>query len=127
MSTAHHPQTNGQSERVKKCLETYLRCMTHIRPKKWVKWLSMAEWWYNTNYHHSIRMTPFEALYGYKPVQFGIGPMGEVQPKEAGEWLLDRTKMVQVLKENLQMTVERMEKYALTGLKESLKREIGFI
>lgn len=44
MSTTHHPQTDGQSERVNKCLETYLRCMTHVKPKKWVRWLAMAEW-----------------------------------------------------------------------------------
>lgn len=112
MSTSHHSQTDGQSERVNKCLETYLRCMTHIRPKKWISWLSMAEWWYNTNYHQSIRITPFEALYGYKPSQLGLGPMDEVQSKGAGEWLLDRKKMVQVLKENLQMAIERMKKYA---------------
>lgn len=85
MSTAHHPQTDGQSERVNRCLETYLRCMTHMKPNKWVRWLSMAEWWYNTNYHQSIRMTPFEALYGYEPLQIGLGPYLQGASTEAKE------------------------------------------
>ncbi|KAK6150954.1 hypothetical protein DH2020_015886 [Rehmannia glutinosa] len=43
-------------------------------PKRWVHWLAMAEFWYNTNFHTSIAMTPFEALYGYKPQHLALGP-----------------------------------------------------
>ena len=67
LSSAYQPQKNGQSERVNQCVETYLRCMSSDRPQKWKSWLPMAEWWYNTNYHTSLKMTPFEALYGYEP------------------------------------------------------------
>ena len=66
MSTAYHPKTNDQSKSVNQCLETYLRCFCFIQPKKWHKWLSLAQWWYNSSHHRSIGMTPFEALYGYK-------------------------------------------------------------
>ncbi|GKV19872.1 hypothetical protein SLEP1_g30072 [Rubroshorea leprosula] len=44
MSSAYHPQTNGQTEVVNHCLETYLRCMCGLRPKEWVQWLPLAEW-----------------------------------------------------------------------------------
>lgn len=44
MSSAYHPQTDGQTEIVNKCLEQYLRYMTGERPKEWAKWLSLAEW-----------------------------------------------------------------------------------
>lgn len=47
LSSSYHPQTDGQSERLNQCIECYLRCMTSKRPKKWVQWISLAEWWYN--------------------------------------------------------------------------------
>jgi transposase InsO family protein len=66
-TSAYHPQSDGQTERVNQCLENYLRCMAFREPKKWISWLALAEWWYNCNYHTSLKFTPFEALYGYAP------------------------------------------------------------
>jgi hypothetical protein len=37
------------------------------KPKDWVQWLPFAEYYYNTSFHHSTRMTPFEAMFGYSP------------------------------------------------------------
>lgn len=64
MSTAYHPQTDGQMEIVNKCLKTYLCCMTHDNPNDWSNWLTLAEFWYNTNYHISDGVSSFKALYG---------------------------------------------------------------
>jgi len=63
MSSAYHPQSDGQMKAVNKCLETYFRCLTDSKPKQWLTWLPWAEFWYNKNYHGSIRMTSFKALY----------------------------------------------------------------
>ncbi|TXG59010.1 hypothetical protein EZV62_016839 [Acer yangbiense] len=72
LSTAYHSLMDGQSERLNQCLENYIRCMTGARPGKWASWLPMVEWWYNSNHHTSLTMTPFGALYGYKPPIFSF-------------------------------------------------------
>ncbi|GJR91413.1 gypsy/ty3 retroelement polyprotein [Tanacetum coccineum] len=58
---------DGQTEVVNRCLECYLRCMIGEQPKQWMKWLSLAEWWYNTNHHSAINTTPYEIVYGQSP------------------------------------------------------------
>lgn len=44
ISTAYHPQSDGQMERVNQCLETFLRCYVHTCPHKWSEWLHLAEY-----------------------------------------------------------------------------------
>ncbi|CAA7033213.1 unnamed protein product [Microthlaspi erraticum] len=68
-SSAYHPQSDGQTEVVNRCLETYLRYMCSDRPHLWSKWLPLAEYWYNTSFHTATQMTPFEAVYGQQPPQ----------------------------------------------------------
>jgi hypothetical protein len=67
LNTTYHPQTDGQTEFVNKCLETYLRCFS-LEKKNWcAQWLPLVKWWYNTSYHTYTCMNPFEAVYGHKP------------------------------------------------------------
>ncbi|GKV24163.1 hypothetical protein SLEP1_g33810 [Rubroshorea leprosula] len=66
-SSAYHPQTDGQTEVVNRCLENYLRCMTGDHPTEYNKWLLLAKWWYNTNFHIATQISPFKALYGLLP------------------------------------------------------------
>lgn len=72
MSSSYHPETDGQSERVNQCLEGYLRCFAHACPTKWIQWLSLAEFWYNTSPHSALGKSPFEVLYGTSPRHLGI-------------------------------------------------------
>lgn len=62
MSSAYHPQKDGQTERVNQCLETYLRCFVHACPAKWSSWLAFAEFWYNCSYHSALGISPFQCF-----------------------------------------------------------------
>ncbi|GJU05218.1 putative reverse transcriptase domain-containing protein [Tanacetum coccineum] len=66
MSTAYHPQTDGQSERTIQTLEDMLRACVIDFGGSWDVYLPLAEFSYNNSYHSSIRCAPFEALYGRK-------------------------------------------------------------
>jgi hypothetical protein len=65
-STAYHPQTDGQTERVNKVLEDLLRAYVLTFDRSWESSLPYAEFSYNNNHQASIKMSPFEALYGRK-------------------------------------------------------------
>lgn len=67
LSTAFHPQTNGQTERTNATLEQYLRCFTNYQQDNWSSLLPMAEFSYNNTIHSSTKQTPFFALLGYHP------------------------------------------------------------
>lgn len=110
--TAYHPQTDGQSERVNQCLETYLRCMVFQEPKKWASWLSQAEWWYNTAHHPSLKMSPFQALYGFAPPMVNEIALPGPEDTEAREFLAVKQEMFTKLKANLAQAQARMKKHA---------------
>ena len=63
-SLAYHPQTGGQTKRVNQTLEDLLRSCALNFPDKWDDSLPLAEFSYNNSYQESIKMAPFEALYG---------------------------------------------------------------
>ena len=65
-STAKHPQTDGQSERVIQILEDMLKACALDFEGKWDDYLHLVEFAYNNSYQATIQMAPFEALYGRK-------------------------------------------------------------
>jgi len=66
ISTAFHPQNDGQSERVIQILEDLLRACALEFGESWEEHLSLVEFTYNNSYHSTIGMAPFEALYSRK-------------------------------------------------------------
>ncbi|GJX76058.1 putative reverse transcriptase domain-containing protein [Tanacetum coccineum] len=66
MSTAYHPQTDGQSERTIQTLKDMLRADVIDFKKGWDRHLPLIEFSYNNSYHTSIKAVPFEVLYGRK-------------------------------------------------------------
>jgi hypothetical protein len=67
LSSAFHPETNGQTERVNQLLEQYLRCTINYHQDDWVELLPLAEFTYNNTKHASTHHTPFFANCGQHP------------------------------------------------------------
>ncbi|GKA43831.1 putative reverse transcriptase domain-containing protein [Tanacetum coccineum] len=112
MSTAYHPQMDGQSERTIQTLEDMLRACAIDFGKGWVNHLPLVEFSYNNSYHASIKAAPFEALYGRKcrsPVCWT--EVGEAQL--LGPELIQETtdKIVQI-KQKMQAARDRQKSYA---------------
>jgi hypothetical protein len=64
-SSAYHLQTDGQTEQVNQILEDMLWVCVMEYPRSWDKNLSWVEFSYNNSYQESLKMTPFEVLYGH--------------------------------------------------------------
>ncbi|GJV06218.1 retrotransposable element Tf2 [Tanacetum coccineum] len=108
-------KSDGQTEVVNRCLECYLRCMTGEQPRQWVKWLSLAEWWYNTNFHTSIHTTPYEAIYGKPPPVHIPYIGGESKVDLVDKTLREREAAVEVLKFHISRAQSRMKSHADKG------------
>uniref|UniRef100_A0A2N9IF31 Integrase catalytic domain-containing protein n=1 Tax=Fagus sylvatica TaxID=28930 RepID=A0A2N9IF31_FAGSY len=112
MSSSYHPQTDGQTEVVNRSLEQYLRAFAGDKPSLWVHWLPMAEFWFNTNYHTSTKMTPFEALYGYEPPTVMDYIPGTTKVAAVDDYLHQQQGIIGLLKENLLSAKSRMKSQA---------------
>jgi hypothetical protein len=110
-SSAYHPQTDGQTERVNQILEDMLRACVMENQGSWDKHLPLAEFSYNNNYQESLKMTPFEALYGCQCHT----PLNWIEPGEKvifGPDLVDEAKAtVHHIQNNLKATKSRQESY----------------
>jgi hypothetical protein len=111
-SSSYHPQYDGQTEIVNKCLEGYLCCFVSDKQTQWFKWLPLAEWWYNTSFHTATKMTPFMALYGYHPpsITSSLKEKSKVQAVE--DHIENQQQILQILRDNLTMVQNRMKQQA---------------
>ena len=67
LSTAFHPQTDGQTERMNQELEQYLRMFIDHRQEQWPEWLGTTEFTYNNKVHTGTKVSPFQANNGQNP------------------------------------------------------------
>lgn len=65
-NTAYHPNSDGKTERVNQVIEDMIRMYVMDKPSKWEEYLHFVEFFYNNGYQASLKMSPFEALYGRK-------------------------------------------------------------
>ena len=121
-STAYHPQSDGQTEVVNRSLECYLRCMCGDKPKEWSNWLPLAEYWYNTSYHTTIKTTPYQVVYGQPPPVHIAYAKGDSRVDMVDRTLETREEAVKLLKFHIKRTQERMKEIAD---KHTTEREFG--
>ncbi|GJS44035.1 putative reverse transcriptase domain-containing protein [Tanacetum coccineum] len=112
MSTAYHPETDGQSERTIQTLEDMLRACVMDFGGSWDAHLPLVEFSYNNSYHASIKCAPFEALYGRKcrsPVIWTeVGESQLIGP----ELVQETTEKIFQIKERLKTARSRQKSYA---------------
>ncbi|GKB67899.1 putative reverse transcriptase domain-containing protein [Tanacetum coccineum] len=112
MSTAYHPETDGQSKSTIQTLKDMLRACVIDFGKGWVKHMPLAEFSYNNSYHASIKAAPYEALYGRKcrsPVCWA--EVGEAQ-LTSPELIQETTKKIVLIKQRIQAAQDRQKSYA---------------
>jgi hypothetical protein len=124
LSSAYHPQTDGQTERTNQTLEQYLRIYVDYQQSNWVSCLPLAELTYNTTSHDAIRMTPMEATYGFTPI---LIPELELIPDtvpSVTEWLSRISDNHILSRLQLNWTREQMKKIADTKRRD-IKFKVG--
>nr|GEW49216.1 putative reverse transcriptase domain-containing protein [Tanacetum cinerariifolium] len=112
MSIAYHPKTDGQSERTIQTLKDMLRACAIDFRKGWVNHFPLVEFLYSNSYHASIKVAPFEALYGRKcrsPVCWT--EVGEAQILDP-ELIQETTKKIFQIKQRMQAARDRQKSYA---------------
>ena len=123
-SSAYHPQTDGQTERTNQILEDMLRACALKYGTSWDKSLPYAEFSYNNIYQASLKMSPFEALYGRKcrtPLHWSETGESQVFGPEI---LKEAEQQVQIIRDNLRTGQSRQKSYADTRHRE-LEFEVG--
>ncbi|KAJ0939621.1 putative nucleotidyltransferase, Ribonuclease H [Helianthus annuus] len=112
MSTAYHPQTDGQSERTIQTLEDMLRACVIDFGKGWERHLPLIEFSYNNSYHTSIQAAPFEALYGRKcrsPLCWAeVGDSQLTGP----EFVLEASQSIARIRDRMAAARDRQKSYA---------------
>ncbi|KAI3775098.1 hypothetical protein L1987_49666 [Smallanthus sonchifolius] len=112
LSTAYHPQTDGQTKRTIQTLEDMLRACVIDFGGNWNSHLPLIEFSYNNSYHTSINMAPFEALYGRKcrsPICWN--EIGEAQIT-GPELIQETTDKISFIRDNIRVARSRQKSYA---------------
>jgi hypothetical protein len=112
LSTTYHPESDGKTERTNRIIEDMLRMYVMDQPSKWEDYIHLVEFSYNNGYQASLKMSPFEALYGRKcntPVSWDnptdrvvIGP----------DLLKEMEEKMTKIKQNLKASQDRKKSYA---------------
>lgn len=112
MSIANHPQTDGQTEHVNQCVETFLRCFTHACPRRWSFWIPLAQFWYNSSHHSAIGMSPFKVMFGHEPKHWAISASTSCSVPLLSAWLEEHAVMQDLVQQHLHRAKNYMKMHA---------------
>ncbi|TFY69249.1 hypothetical protein EVJ58_g531 [Rhodofomes roseus] len=115
LSTAYHPQTDGQMERANQELEIFLRIFCANNPETWDEMLPDAEFAHNSRPHSAIKMSPFYAMMGYEPR--GIPHITEVADSPTTE---ERLKRLQKAREEAAFALEAAQQVIEKRIKDCI-------
>jgi len=124
LSTAFHPQTDGQSEVTNRILGVYLCCLAGDRPKSWIRWLPWAEYCYNTSFQTALRATPFEVVYGRAPPPIVPYEQGQSRVPAVDRQLKDRDTFLAEIKERL-LHAQDLMKHSYDANHRDISFEVG--
>lgn len=108
LTTAYHPQSNGQTKRANQEVEKYLRLFVNKRQDNWVRYLPSAGFVLNSRVHSAHQMSPFEVVYGYRP-DFTIPAGGPSNIPALDERLEHLREVRREAEATLQRSKERMK------------------
>jgi hypothetical protein len=109
-STAFHPQTDGQTERVNQEIEQYLRMFANQRQDDWAEWLPLAQFAYNNHIHSSTRRTPFEIVTGRHP-RMGVEPRRTTRVEAVEEFSQRMKKVMEETRSALKQAATDMARH----------------
>ena len=110
-STAFHPQTSGQVERVNQILEDMLRACAISFGMKWEACLPYAEFSYNNSFQTSLKMSPYEALYGRKCRTLLNWSQTRDSHIFGTDLMMEAEKQVKEIRDRLQLAKSRQKSY----------------
>jgi hypothetical protein len=124
MTSAFHPQSDGQSESANRVIIMYLRCLTGDRPKQWLQWLPWAEYVFNTAYQSSLRDTPFRIVYGRDPPSIRSYEPGDTRVAAVARTMEERAEFLADVRHRLEQAQAVQKKYYDQGHR-NVKYQVG--
>ena len=124
-STAYHPQTDGQTERINQEIEQYLRIFVNYHQDDWADWLSLAEFNYNDKQSSATGFSPFYVNHGRHPYKGTEPNFEEVNVPAAGGFVEQMSKIHKETQAALELTKETMKRYYDQNRRPSHPYKIG--
>ena len=101
--------------------KAFLLLFVNACPQKWLQWIYLVEYWYNTSHHSAIGRSPFEALYGYSPKNFDADVDMAVSSSDLDSWLQQKRVINALIKQQLFRSHERTKKNKQTKVVLSIR------